>query len=424
MPALAITTSGTPKRAMKSGGRALQRRRRRGRRRRRSRRVPAAASRRAASSARGARRARRARPARRSARASAAPMPREPRRRCRCSRRSGTTIRTSGRSARALAISALIAGGSAACVPTLSVAVMNLPSTMIIGTDWTLYCCASALRPVHLAGDRERVVHVLDLLAIEALARRPVEERLVRRTGCAPFLWIAAKTSGDSRSLVAERLERVVDLGEDDPAVLEHHRHAAERDVGRQRLHATPASRARGRRSAGSRTRRTRSPRSSCPVVDRRRVLEADVLLAFLQLLAPAPRRRAASAAKKRRRRAARRGAPGCASIASLSFSMLAGAGAPSDHQRSLVRRGRPEFPRAGGSLPDRRDLESALGEVGARAVHLVDAVVGAEADAVADAPVRAAWPAAAWPPSPTARAAPSGSRRRPRSANDPACSQ
>src|SRR5215475_13192723 len=89
---------------------------------------------------------------------------------------------------------------------------------------------------VDLALDRERVVHVLDLLPVESLTRRPLEECLVL-----PQAQVLAvqrrKDFGGEALLLAERLERVVDLCQGNPALLEHDRYAAKLNVGRHRLH-------------------------------------------------------------------------------------------------------------------------------------------------------------------------------------------
>ena len=50
-----------------------------------------------------------------------------------------------GRSARATAIAASIVAGTFGCPPAVPEVSWNLPSTMIVGTDWMLYACAICL---------------------------------------------------------------------------------------------------------------------------------------------------------------------------------------------------------------------------------------------------------------------------------------
>ena len=170
-----------------------------------------------------------------------------------------------GRSARALAISALIAAGIAACEPTLSEAVMNLPSTMTIGTDCTLYACASCFAWFILPSIANELYMSSTFLRSSPLRAAQSKNVLSFHSGIA-----AAVDRGEhlGRELVvdAERLERVVHLAEVDPAVLEHHRHAAELRRRPAASSATPAAPARGRRNAGSRRRRTRCTSIFLPV--------------------------------------------------------------------------------------------------------------------------------------------------------------
>jgi hypothetical protein len=84
--------------------------------------------------------------------------------------------------------------------------------------------------------------------------------------------------------LFTQRLERVVNLGERDPTLLEHHRHAAKLDIGRQRFHP----RLQHRFEVGAVRASVRKEFHHFNLLaglDGHRVLEADVLLAFLQLL-------------------------------------------------------------------------------------------------------------------------------------------
>ena len=71
-------------------------------------------------------------------------------------------------------------------------------------------------------------------------------------------------------------------------------------------------------------------------------------------------------------------------------------------------------------SIADDRHVEAALGELALDAVQLVDVVVGTEAYAIADRLVRERALLNVALPSRRARAAPSGSRRRPRSRTSP----
>ena len=90
-------------------------------------------------------------------------------------------------------------------------------------------------RTVHFAGHGKRVVHLLDLLAVEAVARSPVEERFLI------FEFHALAVNGDEyfrrkARILAEGFQRVVLLRERHPLGLEADGDTAKLDIGRQLL--------------------------------------------------------------------------------------------------------------------------------------------------------------------------------------------
>ena len=157
-------------------------------------------------------------------------------------------------------------------------------------------------RALHLAGDRERLVHSSTFLRSSPCVAAQSKKLVVSHS--ATFRAVdRLEHLGRQLRLLAERVERVVDLRERHPALLEHHRHAAELTSG-----GSFASHARGRLELGAMRAAVREELDHLDLLaglDRLRILEARVVLAFVSCAAALPSRTRAAASSDEQRSAA-----------------------------------------------------------------------------------------------------------------------
>ena len=209
--------------------------------------------------------------------------------------------------------------------------------------------------------------------------------------------------------LLAEGFERVIDLRERYPALLEHHRNAAKLDVGRHGLQPVLQNRlefAAMRAAVGKEF----DDLDLLAGFDRLGILEPQVLVAFLRRghLRHGGQRQAS---REIRPRAKSGGGSMCAAGAYSNSPWLVNVvGLPATTR----------VPRTYISEFDHRGIEAPFGELALHPAELVGIVVGAEPHAKTHCPCPAGSPTEWRPPSRQTRGAPSGFPRRPRSRTNP----